>query len=235
MKIFLSQWSPYITSIIIGILLGVAMSGFAMGHWAQQINEGNSTLKNRISTLEQKLSEQTNYSHALTLQKNSPNLNADNEQDEVKQVTEHAETEKKLQVAAPLPAAIPEPIPRHQQTKTQNIRHKPPSPVNETSKKRSATPPVTPNLKIKKKPQSQATSSSALQYKLSQDYLEGIPIEAISSGKAGLQYIGENYVILATGLRIGIGQSFPSGEKLLFVDSSNGHLVTNQRQILLLN
>lgn len=58
--------------------------------------------------------------------------------------------------------------------------------------------------------------------------IEGVPAE-----KAGVRSVEKGAVLLRNGSVVRVGQSFPSGEKLLQVDVENNRVVTSKRQMLL--
>lgn len=78
-------------------------------------------------------------------------------------------------------------------------------------------------------------TSKAPNIKPTNEALEGKKIEALTAKNAGITKVSANSVTLNNEETIYVGDLFPSGEKLLFVDKENQHLITNQRQILILN
>lgn len=58
-------------------------------------------------------------------------------------------------------------------------------------------------------------------------------IEGVSADKAGVVRVDRDAVLLRNGTAIRVGESFPSGERLLLIDHENARVVTNQRQMLL--
>lgn len=58
-------------------------------------------------------------------------------------------------------------------------------------------------------------------------------IEGVAAEKAGVKALEAKTVLLRNGSVVRVGQRFPSGEKLLFVDHVNNRVVTDKRQMLL--
>ena len=59
-------------------------------------------------------------------------------------------------------------------------------------------------------------------------------IEGVSMAKAGIKHLWADAVDFRSGLRVRVGEKFPSGEELISVDPTVGRIVTSQRQILIL-
>lgn len=63
----------------------------------------------------------------------------------------------------------------------------------------------------------------------------GSRIEGVTQEKAGITKIWSNAIDFKSGLRVRVGEKFPSGETLMNIDGTAGRIVTDQRQILILD
>lgn len=60
-------------------------------------------------------------------------------------------------------------------------------------------------------------------------------IEGISSEKANIVKLSQDVIEFKSGRKVRKGEKFPSGEKLLGVDPTSGRIITDQRQLLILD
>lgn len=60
-------------------------------------------------------------------------------------------------------------------------------------------------------------------------------IEGVTQEKAGITKLWNNAIDFKSGLRVRIGEKFPSGETLVMIDGPAGRIVTDQRQIIILD
>ena len=60
-------------------------------------------------------------------------------------------------------------------------------------------------------------------------------IQGVTMEKAGITHIWADAVDFKSGTRIRVGEKFPSGEKLLQLDAQLGRIVTDQRQIIIMD
>lgn len=59
-------------------------------------------------------------------------------------------------------------------------------------------------------------------------------LEAVPAAKAGVQRIEPGAVIMLSGTRVGVGETFASGERLISTDPARGKIVTSDRTLLIL-
>lgn len=61
----------------------------------------------------------------------------------------------------------------------------------------------------------------------------GSKIEGVTAAKAGIKKLYPDAVEFASGRYVRKGENFPSGEKLLSVDTNTGRIITSQRQLII--
>ena len=218
-KTNLGNLAPYALTGLIGALLGAALASILLTQKAGELMQANIEFQKRIQVLGEKLVEQTDNASSLADQ----------------------------------PADKNEPFAAEQKTAQQTQPQKPPSPPKgrssygkisqEPQAQSHAEPPMRPlpqqspaqleppMQRLPQEPPSQPHSEPQMK----RLPVEGKKIEAISNEKAGVGKIEKGAITLANGHRVRIGEKFPSGEELLFIDAKNQHIVTNTRQILLMN
>lgn len=59
-----------------------------------------------------------------------------------------------------------------------------------------------------------------------------MPLEAASAKDLGINKIESGYIALRSGVLVRIGESFPSGERLISADPQNGQIITDRRTIV---
>lgn len=205
----ISNFVPYLVFGVSGLLCGIGVSNFVLAHRFELLRVENIAHQNRIKHLSAKLQEQTDFAGALS----APPLEA------VAQIDQPAPSTAAVQQQAPTqpPArkkTNPNPIQRAEPTQYDTSEN------NQQVKAFGSTP-------ARIRPEETQLAAPAPD--------EDKKIEAVSIKKAGVSKIERGSVTLENGTRIQIGEKFPSGEKLMFVDAANQHIVTDKRQLLLLN
>jgi hypothetical protein len=91
-------------------------------------------------------------------------------------------------------------------------------------------PPASPSLPVQP-----AAAAAEIQPVTGEELLIALKakVEGFAAAKAGVRALDKNAVHLRNGGVVRIGQTFPSGEKLLQVDPENNLVLTNRRQMLL--
>jgi hypothetical protein len=208
--------APYALSGLLGLLLGTAITSVALSNKATPLLQSLNEKENRIQLLSGKLQEQTDYFESLSETPNESTTPIGPEQMQVQPTPPDQKTAQPTPPPRPAPRLIPNKSAQEPQIKV---------PADPDIRVRAETPehdPKTSPISKTNKP-SQPPST------------EGKKIEAVSSGQAGVGKIEKGAITLDSGLRIRIGEKFPSGEELIYIDVPNQHIITNKRQILLMN
>lgn len=208
------NFAPYLIFSVSGLLCGVGISNFVLSHQFESLRLDNIKHQNRIQLLSEKLEEQTQYAGALGAEGHETVA-------QMHQPAPMMETPQKQASSPPPERKKPKPPeaqrPEAQRPAPRNIE---PAWRDEPTKEIAA-----PKPKIQAEEPRHATPPP----------VEGKKIEALSIKKAGVLKIDRGSVTLENGTRIKLGDRFPSGEKLIFVDAANQHIITDKRQLLLLN
>jgi hypothetical protein len=125
---------------------------------------------------------------------------------------------------SPLPVALPAipPAPVAKAEKAEILQNAP-APQKAPAARAQAVNQAQPNVaQNTSTPSPQATPASTR-------------IEGVTQEKAGISKIWNNAIDFKSGLRVRVGEKFPSGETLVMIDGAAGRIVTDQRQILILD
>lgn len=228
------------------LALGISIGGFVMlGYHLSAMND----VARQIDILQSK-----NSIMEVALNQSAPFENSLDKPTHVAQATLTTPQPVTLQPQHVQPVQAQTQLPAQPATPQPQVAPKPPAAAPAQPAKPAPPPPQTPQKPVQPaQPAKPAPAAAAPQPALSivpittpqppkpavtgeelVNALKNKKIEAVTPKKANIDSITQDRVTFASGTVIRVGEKFPSGEKLIMVDPSTNKIVTDQRQILLI-